>query len=70
LTRYKLGRRDEALEAVTEAVNTFRVLVEQNPAAYARDYLRSLRNQVDRLDDIGDTEQDVRIAWGLGSAWL
>ncbi|MGB5756014.1 MAG: hypothetical protein WBM50_03795, partial [Acidimicrobiales bacterium] len=51
------GRRDEALEPITEAVDIYRRLAEANPAANARDYVQSLRNWADHLEAAGQTDE-------------
>ena len=46
----ELGRREDGLDAVTEAVEMYRRLAEANHPAFASGYL-------DRLDDLDQTDQ-------------
>ena len=53
----ELGRRDEALEAITEAVDIYRRLAEANPAAYLPDLAMSLNNVSVRLGQQGRRDE-------------
>ena len=49
----EVGRRHEALEAITEAVTLYRRLAQANPGAFLPDLAMSLNNQAARLSDVG-----------------
>jgi tetratricopeptide (TPR) repeat protein len=53
----QLGRREEALEAVTQAVAVYRTLAEARPEAFLPDLAASLNNQSNRLSDLGRREE-------------
>ena len=52
-----VGRRDEALGAIEEAVAIRRRLAEANPAAFLPDLAMSLNNQANRLSEVGRRDQ-------------
>ncbi|WP_353850144.1 trypsin-like peptidase domain-containing protein [Streptomyces phaeoluteigriseus] len=52
-----LGRREEALTAITRAVDTYQVLAEQQPDAFLPDLAMALNNQSNRLADLGRREE-------------
>ena len=51
-----LGRREEALTAIDEAVTAYRALAEARPDAFLPDLAMSLNNQSERLSDLGRRE--------------
>ncbi|MGV9601651.1 tetratricopeptide repeat protein, partial [Streptosporangium sandarakinum] len=53
----RLGRREEALEAITEAAQTYRRLAETHPDAFLPDLAGSLNNLSVRLADLGRREE-------------
>ncbi|MEV7009354.1 tetratricopeptide repeat protein [Streptosporangium sp. NPDC051022] len=53
----QLGRREEALEAVTEAVTVHRSLAQAHPDVLLPDLAGSLNNQSGRLADLGRREE-------------
>ena len=53
----ELGRREEALEAVTEAVTIRRALVTARPDTFLHDFAMSLNNQSVRLGELGRREE-------------
>ncbi|MFF4128245.1 tetratricopeptide repeat protein [Microbispora rosea] len=53
----ELGRREEALEAITETVGLYRDLAEARPDAFLHHLARSLNNQANRLGALGRPEQ-------------
>ncbi|QXJ23628.1 tetratricopeptide repeat protein [Actinomadura graeca] len=53
----QVGRREEALEAVTEAVEVYRTLAEARPDAFLPDLATSLNNQSGCLSDLGRREE-------------
>ncbi len=52
-----VGRVEEALEAITEAVDRYRALAEQRPDAFLPDLATSLNNQSNRLGEVGRVEE-------------
>ena len=52
-----MGRREEALDAIIEAVDLYRRLVEQRPDAFTPDLAMSLNNLSNRLSDLGRREE-------------
>ena len=52
-----LGRREEALAAIEEAVTIYRELAEARPDAFLPDLATSLNNQSDCLADLGRREE-------------
>ena len=52
-----LGRREEALEAIEEAVSLYRPLVQARPDIFRFDLADSLYSQSDRLADLGRREE-------------
>lgn len=57
-----LGRREEALAAITEAIHIYRQLAAQRPDAYLPDFASSLNNLSVRLGDVGRREEAVAAA--------
>jgi hypothetical protein len=55
------GRREEALTAITEAVEYYRALAQAHPDAFLSNLAMSLKNQAGRLADLGRRE-DALIA--------
>ncbi|MFI0412337.1 tetratricopeptide repeat protein [Actinomadura sp. 3N508] len=53
----QLGRREEALEAVTEAVSVYRTLAQERPDAFLSNLASSLNNQSNHLSDLGRWEE-------------
>ncbi|UJW32438.1 tetratricopeptide repeat-containing serine protease family protein [Saccharothrix sp. AJ9571] len=53
----ELGRREEALDAITEAVEIRRRLAEQHPDAFLPDLAGSLNNLSNRLSELGRREE-------------
>lgn len=51
-----LGRREEALAVIEEAVRIYRSLVEVRPQAFQLDLARALNNLANRLSDLGRRE--------------
>ena len=51
-----LGRRDDALTAITEAVAIYRALAEAHPDAFRPDLALSLSNQSNALAELGRRE--------------
>jgi tetratricopeptide (TPR) repeat protein len=51
------GRREEALDAIDEAVTIRRELAAQRPTAFTADLALSLNNQSNRLSDVGRREE-------------
>ncbi|MFF4230069.1 tetratricopeptide repeat protein, partial [Streptomyces sp. NPDC001820] len=52
-----LGRREEALDAITKAVSIRRKLAQQRPDAFLPDLAGSLNNLANRLSDLGRREE-------------
>jgi tetratricopeptide (TPR) repeat protein len=52
-----LGRREEALEALQEAVQVYRALAQRNPDAFQPDLAGSLNNLGIRLSELGRREE-------------
>ncbi|MBG0826146.1 tetratricopeptide repeat protein [Planomonospora sp. ID91781] len=52
-----LGRREEALEAITEATGLYRALADAHPDAFLPDLAGSLNNQAVQLADLGRREE-------------
>jgi len=52
-----VGRREEALAAIQEAVTHYRRLAEAMPDAYVPDLARSLNNLSNRLSGVGRREE-------------
>ena len=52
-----LGRREEALTAITRAVDTYQTLAKQRPDAFLPNLAMSLNNQSNRLADLGRREE-------------
>ncbi|WP_435113705.1 tetratricopeptide repeat protein [Nocardiopsis synnemataformans] len=52
-----VGRREQALEAITEAVDHYRALAEQSPDAFLPDVAMALNNQSNHLGALGRREQ-------------
>ncbi|MFI7103050.1 tetratricopeptide repeat protein [Streptomyces sp. NPDC050161] len=52
-----LGRREEALAAITRAVDTYQDLADQRPDAFLPNLAGSLNNQSSRLADLGRWEE-------------
>ncbi|WP_439812036.1 ATP-binding protein [Streptomyces sp. P9-2] len=52
-----LGRREEALTAITRAVDTYQTLAKQRPDAFLPDLAGSLNNQSSRLAALGRREE-------------
>ena len=55
----EVGRRDEGLAAITEAVAVYRRLAAANPAAYEPDLAGSLNNLSNRLGEVGRREEGL-----------
>ncbi|HSV66747.1 MAG TPA: tetratricopeptide repeat protein [Mycobacteriales bacterium] len=55
----ELGRREEGLAAIQEAVEAYRRLAEANPAAYQPDLAASLNNLSNRLGELGRREEGL-----------
>src|ERR1039457_2263358 len=53
----ELGRREEALAAIEEAVTAYRALAQARPDAFLPDLATSLNNQSGRLADLGRREE-------------
>ncbi|GLX11171.1 hypothetical protein Misp03_80970 [Microbispora sp. NBRC 16548] len=53
----QVGRREEALEAVTEAVTVYRSLAETRPDAFQPDLAMALNNQATCLSNLGQREK-------------
>ncbi|MEE1942660.1 tetratricopeptide repeat protein [Streptomyces sp. TRM 70361] len=53
----ELGRREEALEAITEAVQTYRELTQEEPDTFLPDLATSLNNLSNRLGELGRREE-------------
>jgi tetratricopeptide (TPR) repeat protein len=53
----ELGRREEALRAMQEAVEECRALCQRQPDAFQPDLARSLNNLGDRLSELGRREE-------------
>ncbi|MEU0237284.1 tetratricopeptide repeat protein [Nocardiopsis sp. NPDC006198] len=56
-----LGRVEEALEVIVEAVRIRRVLVEQGSGTYLHDLATSLNNQSNCLGDLGRVEEALEV---------
>ncbi|WAU78376.1 tetratricopeptide repeat protein (plasmid) [Streptomyces sp. Qhu-G9] len=54
-----LGRREEGLDAITEAAQTYRKLTKAQPDAYLPDLAMSLNNLSIRLGDLGRREEGL-----------
>src|SRR3546814_14565681 len=57
----ELGRRDEGLAAIEEAVKIYRVLAEHHSDAYLPDLARSLNNLSFRLGKLGRRDEGLAI---------
>jgi tetratricopeptide (TPR) repeat protein len=57
----QLGRREEALAAIEEAVTTYRRLADARPDAFLPDLAGSLNNQSLRLADLGRREEALAV---------
>ncbi|MGW5058618.1 SAV_2336 N-terminal domain-related protein [Streptomyces sp. NPDC004096] len=55
----ELGRREESLEAITEAVDVYRRLAAARPEAYLPELAAALRNQSARLRELGRREDGL-----------
>jgi tetratricopeptide (TPR) repeat protein len=64
----ELGRREEGLAAVEEAVDAYRRLAGANPAAYLPDLAASLNNLSARLGELGRHEDAARAAEDAAAA--
>ena len=58
-----LGRREEALAATEEAVGLYRELAAANPPAFLPDLAVSLNNLGNRLSEVGEEEEEARVAY-------
>src|SRR5690606_1207420 len=54
------GRREEALKAITRAVDTYQTLAQQQPDAFLPDLAMSLNNQSNCLADAGRREEALK----------
>ncbi|MYW48663.1 hypothetical protein, partial [Streptomyces sp. SID161] len=52
-----LGRREDALDAITRAVTTYQTLARQGPDAFLPKLASSLNNQSNHLADLGRWEE-------------
>ena len=65
----QLGRREEALEAITEAAAAYRTLAEARPDAFLPDLAGSLNNQSNRLASLGQREEALEAITEAAAAY-